>query len=152
VLKWPDGDGTESSAVVQEQKGVNLLRDPIRIHARRRTDIVIDLFAGTMSTVVAALMEGHPVYACEMEKACFELGAERVHALAYRRAAAGLVPGLSDAQVELLKKSVCPSKDAVDLLEDSDERELASVQVQAPVVATVREEEDEEDEITPRYI
>jgi len=152
VLKWPDGDGTEKSAVRQEQKGVNLLRDLIRIHAPRRTDIVVDLFAGTMSTVVAALMEGHPVYACEMEKACFELGAERVHALAYRRAAAGLVPGLSDAQVELLKKSVCPSKDAVDLLEDSDERELASVQVQAPVVATVREEEDEEDEITPRYI
>jgi len=92
------------------------------------------------------------MYICEMAKACFGLGAERVHALEYRRAAAGLVPSLSDAQVELLKTSVYPSKDAVDLLEEADERELASVQVQAPVVATVREEEDEEDEITPGYV
>jgi len=51
-----------------------------------------------------------------------------------------------------LKTSVYPIKDAVDLLEEADERELASVQVQAPVVATVREEEDEEDEITPGYV
>jgi len=139
---------SEGVAVRPEQKSVSLLRDIIRIFAPGPTDIVVDMFAGTMSTVAAALMEGRPVYACEMDKRCFDLGVERIHELAYRRAAAGLVPGLSAAQIQLIKKAVRAKEEAVDVLAEADENEVARVQVQAPVIAPVHAEE--EDEITPR--
>ena len=136
---------SEGVVVRPEQKSVSLLRDIIRIFAPGPTDIIVDLFAGTMSTVAAALMEGRPVYSCEMDKRCFELGAERIRALAYRRAAAGLVPGLSDEHIQELKKIVSSHEHAVDMLDHADETEINRAPV---VVATVRVEE--EDEITPR--
>jgi DNA modification methylase len=43
-----------------EQKGVPLLRDIIRLRASKKTDIIVDLFEGTISTVAAALLEEHP--------------------------------------------------------------------------------------------
>jgi DNA modification methylase len=54
-----------------ERKSVKLMRDLIRLFAPNASDIVVDLFAGTMSTVVAAIHEDRPVYACEKDKHCF---------------------------------------------------------------------------------
>jgi hypothetical protein len=46
-----------------EQTGATLLRDVIRLLAPEKTDIIVNLFAGTMSIVAAALLEEYPVYA-----------------------------------------------------------------------------------------
>ena len=67
-----------------------------------------------MSTVVAAVHEGRPVYACEKDMDCFEIGKTRVHNFQYRRAAAGLLRPVSNAQVALLRTSIPPRSDAPD--------------------------------------
>jgi DNA modification methylase len=100
---------SDGRAVRPEQKSVKLLRDIIRLFAPNPTDIVVDLFAGTMSTVAAAVLEGRPVYACEKDKDCFAIGEARVHDLQYRRAAAGLVRALSSVQVALMR-TVVPAR------------------------------------------
>jgi hypothetical protein len=99
-----------------EQKSVPLLRDIIRLFAPNPTDIVVDLCAGTMSTVIAALQEGRPVYACELFKDCFEVGQRRVHNFQYRRAAAGLVPGLSPEDVTRVQRFIPARSAAPDTL------------------------------------
>jgi hypothetical protein len=90
------------------------MRDLTSLFAPNESDIVVDLFAGTMSTVVAAIHECRPVYACEKDKHCFEIGKTRVHNFQYRRAAAGLLRSLSNAQVALLRTSIPPRSDAPD--------------------------------------
>jgi DNA modification methylase len=89
-----------------ERKSVKLMRDLIRLFAPNASDIVVDLFAGTMSTVVAAIHEDRPVYACEKDKHCFEIGKTQVHNFQYRRATEGLLLPLYNAQVALLRTSI----------------------------------------------
>jgi DNA methylase len=112
--KGPELIRSDGKIVRPEQKSVKLMRDLIRLFAPNASDIVVDLFAGTMSTVVAAIHEGRPVYACEKDKHCFEIGKTRVHNFQYRRAAAGLLRPLSNAQVALLRTSIPPRSDAPD--------------------------------------
>jgi DNA modification methylase len=69
----------------------------MRIFAPKPTDIVVDLFGGTMSTVVAATMEGHPVYACEPDEKCFKAATTRIHAFQYRRVANGILATIGRA-------------------------------------------------------
>jgi predicted RNA methylase len=57
---------------------------------QKKTHIIVDLFAGTMATVAAALIEEHPVYACEPDETCFDAASACIHALQYRRVA--LIP------------------------------------------------------------
>jgi DNA modification methylase len=45
-----------------------MMRDIIRLFAPNPSDIVVEIFSGTMSTVVAAIHEGRPLYACENDK------------------------------------------------------------------------------------
>jgi hypothetical protein len=104
-----------------EQKSVKLLRDLIRLFAPCPADIVVDLFAGTMSTVAAALLEGHPVYACEIDSACFAAAEARIHQLQYRRGAAGLIPRLMAENVALLRDNIPPKSDAPDLVDTEGE-------------------------------
>ena len=97
-----------------EQKSVNLLRDIIRLYAPNPTDIVVDVCAGTMSTVIAALQEGRPVYACEKFDDCFKAGLKRVNNFQYRRAAAGLVHGLTPEDITRMQRSIPARSDAPD--------------------------------------
>jgi predicted RNA methylase len=105
----------DGSALRPEQKSVRLLRDLIRVFAPNTADIIVDMFAGTMSTVAAALLEGHPVYACELDRRCFDLAEARIHQLQYRRGAAGLIPRLSREQVLVLRGSIPPRDQAPDV-------------------------------------
>jgi hypothetical protein len=107
----------DGAAVRPEQKSVPLLLDLIRLFAPKASDIVVDPFAGTMSTVVACLYEGRAVYACEMDEKCFTIGRERVVALAVRRAAHSLAPGLAVECVATLKKCIEPAHLAADILD-----------------------------------
>lgn len=100
-----------------EQKGVNLLRDIIRLLAPKKTDIVVDLFAGTMSTVAAALLEEHPVYACEPDVTCFAAATARIHALQYRRVANGLIRDIDPSHAAALRAIIPRCHDAVDILD-----------------------------------
>jgi hypothetical protein len=100
-----------------EQKGVNLLRDIIRLLAPKTTDIIVDLFAGTMSTVAAALLEAHPVYACEPDTTCFSAATARIHALQYRRVANGILRDIDDAHAATLRTVIPLCCDAVDILD-----------------------------------
>jgi DNA modification methylase len=77
----------EDKVVRPEQKGVDLLREIMRIFAPKPTDIVVDLFGGTMSTVAGAMMGGHAVYACEPDESCFKAAIARIQALQYRSVA-----------------------------------------------------------------
>jgi hypothetical protein len=97
-----------------EQKSVKLMCDLVRLFAPNASDIVVDFFAGTTSTVVAAIHEGRSVYACEKDKHCFGIGKTRVHNFQYRRAAAGLLRPLSNSQVALLRTSIPLRSDAPD--------------------------------------
>jgi predicted RNA methylase len=114
-----------------EQKSVKLLQDIMRLFAPKPTDIVVDLFAGTMSTVIAALIEGRRVHACEKDPECFKIGEARVRNFQYRRGAAGLISGLSTHQITLLR-SVIPAKicapDSLMHEPDTYETELAEMQ------------------------
>jgi 16S rRNA G966 N2-methylase RsmD len=108
----------DGSILRPEQKSVALLRDIIRMFAPDPTDTVVDLFAGTMSTVVAALNENRPVYACENDPICFEIARERVHALQYRRGAAGLLTGaLLQNEIDLLRSVIPARSNAPDTVE-----------------------------------
>jgi DNA modification methylase len=112
--KGPELIRSDGKIVRPEQKSVKLMRDLIRLFSPNASDIVVDLFAGTMSTVVAAIHEERPVYACEKDKHCFEIGKARVHNFKYRRAAAGLLRPLSNAQVALLSTSIPRRSDVPD--------------------------------------
>jgi DNA methylase len=112
-----------------EQKSVNLLRDVIRMFAPSPNDIVVDLFGGTMSTVIAAMLEGRPAYACEPEPVCFSVGEARVHDFQYRRGAAGLVRRLSPEQITLMQSSICARSHAPDVV--PHEPETYNTQTQA---------------------
>jgi hypothetical protein len=90
------------------------MSDIIRLFAPNPRNIVVDLFAGTMSTAVAAIHEGRPVYACKKDKECFETEKARVHNFQYRLAAAGLLRPVSNAQVALLRTCIPPRSDAPD--------------------------------------
>jgi hypothetical protein len=59
------------------------MRDLIRLFAPKASGIFVDLFAGTISTVVADIHEVRPVYACEKDKHCFEIEKTRVHNFQY---------------------------------------------------------------------
>ena len=76
--KAPELLRSDGNILRPEQKSVALLRDIIRLFAPEPAGIIVDLFAGTMSTVVAALQEGRPVYACEKFEDCFNIGQQRV--------------------------------------------------------------------------
>jgi DNA modification methylase len=60
--KGPELIRSKGRPVRAEQMSVKLLQDIMRLFAPKPTDIVVDLFAGTISTVFAALIEGRPVY------------------------------------------------------------------------------------------
>jgi DNA modification methylase len=105
---------SDGNIVRPEQKSVKLMPDVIRLFASNACDIVVDLFAGTMPTIVAVIREGRPVYACEKYKHCFKIGKTRVHNFQYRRAAAGLLRTLSNVQVARLRTSIPPRSDAPD--------------------------------------
>jgi DNA modification methylase len=113
-----------------EQKSVKLLHDIMRLFAPKPTDIVVDLFAGTMSTVIAALIEGHRVHGCEKDPECFKVGEARVRNFQYRCGAPGLISGLSTHQITLLR-SVVPEKicapDSLMHEPDTYETDLAEV-------------------------
>jgi hypothetical protein len=104
----------------------------MRLFAPKPTDIVVDLFAGTMSTIIAALIEGRPVYACKKDPDCFKIGESLVHNFQYRRGAAGLVGGLSPHQITLLMSAIPSKLSAPDSLKhepDTYETELAEMEV-----------------------
>ena len=67
-----------------------------------------------MSTVIAALQEGRPVYACEKFDDCFKVGLKRVKNFQYRRAAAGLVHGLTPEDITRMQRSIPARSDAPD--------------------------------------
>jgi DNA modification methylase len=69
------------------QKDVQTLRDIIQVFAPHHNQLILDPFAGTMSTVVASLAERRPVLALEMDKTCFELGSSRVDEFGYLQTA-----------------------------------------------------------------
>ena len=69
---------SDGNVLRPEKKSVALLRDNIRLFAPEPAGIIVDLFAGTMSTVAAALQKGRPVYACEKFEDCFNIGQQRV--------------------------------------------------------------------------
>jgi DNA modification methylase len=132
-----------------EQKGVPLLRDIIRLLAPKKTDIIVDLFAGTMSTVAAALLEEHPVYACEPDETCFEAASARIHALQYRRVANRLVRDIDTAHAAALQTIIPLCRDAVDILDgEVDQVEPDQVDqvepINAPAHPTARHTEMEE--------
>jgi hypothetical protein len=91
-------------------------RHIIRLFAPAPTETFVDFFAGTMSTVIAALIEGRPVHACEKFEDCFRNGQQRVWNFQYRRAAAGLVHGLSTEQQALLHSFNPPRSAAPDIV------------------------------------
>jgi DNA modification methylase len=129
--KGPELIRSNGRPVRAEQKSVKLLQDIMRLFAPKPTDIVVDLFAGTMSTVVAALIEGRPVYACEKDPDCFTIGEARVHNFQYRRGAAGLLSGLSPHQITLLRSTIPSKISAPDSLKhepDTYETEIAELQ------------------------
>jgi DNA modification methylase len=129
--KTPEHIRVNGRTMHAEQKSVELLQDIMRLSAPKPTDIVVDLFAGTMSTVIAALIEGRRVRACEKDPECFKIGEARVRNFQYRRGAAGLISGLSTHQITLLR-SVIPAKICAPktLMHEPDtyETELAEVQ------------------------
>ena len=107
-----------------------MLQGIMRIIAPKPTDIVVDLFAGTMSTVIAALIEGRQVYACEKDPECFKIGESRVQNFQYRRGAAGLLSDLSPHQITLLRSTIPSKISAPDSLKhepDTYETELAEM-------------------------
>jgi hypothetical protein len=61
--KGPEIIRSNGRIVRPEQKSVNLMRNLIRLFAPNASDVVVDLFARTMSTVVAAIHECRPVHA-----------------------------------------------------------------------------------------
>jgi DNA modification methylase len=129
--KGPELIRSNGRPVRAEQKSVKLLQDVMRLFAPKPTDIVVDLFAGTMSTVIAALIEGRPVYACEKDPDCFKIGESRVHNFQYRRGAAGLLSGLSPHQITLLRSAIPSKISAPDSLKhepDTYETELAEME------------------------
>jgi hypothetical protein len=91
----------------------------------------VDLFAGTISIVVAAIHEDRQVYAFEKDKHCFEIGKTREHNFQYRRAAAGLLRPLSNAQVALVRNSIPPRSDASDAVAHEHET-YATEEVRRP--------------------
>jgi DNA modification methylase len=105
---------SDGKIVRPEQKSVKLMRDLILLFAPNSSDIFVYLFSRTMSTVIAAMHESRPVYACESDKHCLEIGKTRVHNFQYRRVAAGLIRPLSNAQVALQRTSIPPRSDAPD--------------------------------------
>ena len=114
--KAPELLRSDGHVLRPEQKSVALLRDIIRLFAPEPAGIIVDLFAGTMSTVVAALQEGRPVYACEKFEDCFSIGQQRVRNFQYRRGAAGLVHALSTEQQTLLQSFIPPRSTAPDIV------------------------------------
>jgi hypothetical protein len=114
-----------------EQKSVKLLQDIMRLFAPKPTEIVVELLAGTISTVTAAILEGLAVYACEKDPECFKIGESRVHIFQYRRGAAGLLGGLSPHQITLLRSAITSKLGAPDSLKherDTYETELAEME------------------------
>jgi hypothetical protein len=107
--KGPEIIRSNGRPVRAEQKSVKLLQDVMRLFAPKPTDIAVDLFAGTMSTVIAALIEGRPVYACEKDPECLMFGESCFFNFQYRRGAAGILSGLSLHQITLLRSAI-PSK------------------------------------------
>jgi hypothetical protein len=81
----------------------------MRLFAPNSTDIVVDLFTGTISTVIAALLEGLPVDAFEKDPDFFKIGESHAHNLQDRCGAAGLLGGLSPHHI-ILPRSDIPSK------------------------------------------
>ena len=82
--KAPELLRSDGNILRPEQKSVALLRDIIRLFAPEPAGIIVDLFAGTMSTVVAALQEGRPVYSFERFEDRFSIGKEPVRNVQYR--------------------------------------------------------------------
>jgi DNA modification methylase len=107
----------DKGTVRPEQKSVALLRGIIRLFAPGTSDIVVDLFAGTMSAVVAALHEGRRVYACEMDPVCYGAGVGRVYRFQYRRGALGLVSSLERGHCDALGNSNVAAGVATDLVD-----------------------------------
>jgi hypothetical protein len=116
--RLPKMDG---AAVRPEQKGFDLLRDIMRTFAPKPADIVVDLFGGTMSTVAAAMMEGHPVYACEPDQKCFKAATARIHAFQYRRVANGVLATIGGAHAAALRLAIPPCRDATDILDGEED-------------------------------
>jgi hypothetical protein len=112
------GPGEKNRILRTSQKSVPTLRDIIQLFAPKRDQLILDPFAGSMSTVIAAMAEGRAVVACEPEEVCYELAVKRVYEYGYRRAARNLMSSIPEAQRECLRHRI-PGHEAVDeLLED----------------------------------
>jgi hypothetical protein len=102
-----------------------------------------------MSTVAAALLEEHLLYACEPDEACFEAVTARIHALQYRRVANGLLRDIDTAHTAALKTVIPLCRYAVDILDgESDQVEPDQIDqvepIHAPAHPTARPTDMEE--------
>jgi hypothetical protein len=72
--KGPELMRSDGRIVRPERKLVKMMHDIIRLFAPNASDIVVDLLYRTIPTVVDSIHYGLPVYACEKDKNCFQIG------------------------------------------------------------------------------
>jgi DNA methylase len=118
LLKGSSASG-EPHTLRTSQKSVPTLRDIIQLFAPHRDQIIFDPFAGTMSTVIAALSQRRPIIACERDNECFELARKRVYEFGYSMAARVEIP-IPEAQRAGLRGRT-PGPEAVDIFQEADE-------------------------------
>jgi DNA modification methylase len=118
LLKGSSASG-EPHTLRTSQKSVPTLRDIIQLFAPHRDQIIFDPFAGTMSTVIAALAQRNPVLVCERDRKCFELARKRVYEYGYSMAVGGEIP-IPDAQRVSIRGRT-PGPEAVDRFQEVDE-------------------------------
>jgi hypothetical protein len=112
LLKGSRASG-ETYILRTSQKRVPTLREIIQLFAPHRDQIIFYPFAGTMSTVIAALSQRSPISACKRDKECFELARKRVYEHGYSMAVGGDIPN-TDAQRASLRGRT-PGPEAVDI-------------------------------------
>jgi DNA modification methylase len=136
------GEGEKPRILRTSQKSVPTLRDIIQLFAPNRDQLILDPFAGTMSTVIAAMAEGRAVVACEPEEVCYKMAVKRVNEYGYRRAARNFMTSIPEAQRECLRRRI-PGHEAVD---DLLEEEISMDEEGSVVDVGFDEKEGESDE------
>jgi hypothetical protein len=113
LLKTVPGDGRPKN-LRSSLKGMRTLHNIIQLFAPHHNQLIFDPFAGTMSTVVAAVAKRRPVLALERDKTCFELGRSRVYEICYLQTANQIMAArIPDAQRTCLCRR-SPGPQAVD--------------------------------------